>query len=317
MFIDKVRVNLRAGKGGEGAIYFGRDRKPNGGDGGDGGDVLLEGSTDIYDLSSFNKVDELKAEDGMRGGPERKQGKTGADLVLKVPLTTIVEDLKGKRILEINKPGERKLLLKAGRGGLGNFNFRRGQVLTLRKTTPGEAGEDLMGFFSLYLKTDIVFVGLPNAGKSSLLNSLANTTAKVADYPFTTLEPNLGVTKEGLVLLDLPGMIEGTSKGKGLGLKYTKHISSARLLAHFLTLESADIEKDYQIMREELALIDPKLNSMPEIILLTKSDEVTLEVIKKAKKIMSKYSKNIFVISVLEEESLDELKAYFNKTLAQ
>src|SRR3989304_8170485 len=234
MFTDKKRIDLEAGKGGAGAVSFALNKKPSGGDGGSGGRVYLEGTTHQYDYSFLHDVKKLKAGDGHAGGRERSKGANGEDLYVKVPLLTQVKDLQGNLICEISKPGERILVIEGGKGGLGNYHFRSQQRSGLKKTVPGQDGKVLQVFFELELQADIGFLGLPHAGKSSMLNALSNAKVKVAPYPFTTLNPNLGVAGE-LTLLDLPGLIEGTVAGKGLGTRFTRHLTHIKLLPHFIS----------------------------------------------------------------------------------
>lgn len=317
MLVDKLRVDFQAGKGGDGAVSFGRDRKPSGGDGGKGADIYLEGSASIYDLTFISHEDEFEAENGRNGGDERKTGRSGEDLVLKVPLTTIVYSATTReKLLTISEPGEKKLLIKGGRGGLGNFNFRRGQVPTLYKHTKGDEGAKLKAILELRLNADIIFIGLPNAGKSSMLNALTNSKVKVADYPFTTLQPHLGVS-ESMVLMDLPGLIEGAALGKGLGKKFLKHTLAAKVIAHFINLESSDPVADYKTIRAELENMSTELTSKPEIIFLTKADQFSEAEIAKQKKLFSKFKRPILVTSAYQQERLAETKKTLKNLLAE
>jgi GTP-binding protein len=306
MLRDKVRVKLISGKGGDGAVDFGRNRKPNGGDGGNGGSIYIEGTTSLYDLGSFNKDIEYKAGDGLKGGSERKQGRYGEDLVLKVPLVTVLRDSSGKELVRVDKPGERILIAKGGRGGLGNFNFRSGQVATLYKFYPGDKGQTIEGELDLQLQADVVLIGLPNAGKSTLLNSLTNAKAKVAPYPFTTTEPHLGVAGN-LVLMDLPGIIEGAAEGKGLGDWFMKHAETAKLVLHLISVENENVAAAYKTIRAELEELSTDLAARPEIVLLTKSDMVTPEALKQTEKVLKKVAGKVFTLSSFDEDKLVEL----------
>lgn len=310
MFIDKVRVDLVGGKGGDGAINFEMAGKPSGGNGGNGGDLYLEGNSNTVDLSYFTQHDEFSAGTAWHGDDNNKTGKNGKDVVIKVPLITRVYDIDNKQIAEISKHGEQVLIAKGGRGGLGNYYFKAGQVATLRKRTLGKPGEKQQLFLELFLKADVVFIGLPNAGKSSTLNSLTNSSVKVAPYPFTTLNPNLGKAGK-LTLLDLPGLIEGTTKGKGLGTRFMKHAGLAKLVAHFISLESADIVQDYKLIRKELSEINPELVDKTELIILTKKDMVEQKYADKQVAKLKKINPNIFVISNYDWDSIQDL----NKTL--
>jgi len=314
MFIDKVRVNFQAGNGGRGGVYFEPNGKPAGGVGGKGGSIYLEGTNNVADLSSFKQQEKYIAESGQEGGRNKSRGASAEDLVIKVPIETSVYDIEHKLVVRISKVGERKLVVKGGIGGLGNHYFRRGQLATLNKYTPGESGEALKGFMELKLVADIAFVGFPNAGKSSMLNALSNASVKVASYPFTTLEPHLAVA-EGLVLLDLPGLIEGTTKGKGLGTRFMKHVDNARLVAHFISLETKDLVKQYKLIREELKEISEKLAEKEEIIILTKKDLFSEEEIEKKVKELAKLNRKTKTVSIYNYDSLQELLKVFKYSI--
>lgn len=307
--IDRVKIKFKAGNGGNGGVAFGRNRKPSGGDGGKGGDVYLVGSAHSRDLGYFQGKEEFAAQSGDHGGRERSQGKDGADLEIKVPLTTCVYNEDGDLVAKIETEGQRIKVATGGRGGLGNFYFRAGQLATLRKTTPGREGGLLEATLELNLKADVVFIGLPNAGKSSLLNFLTQARAKVGNYPFTTLTPHLGVEAgyDGLVLMDLPGLIEGTSQGKGLGPSFLKHTHYAKLVAHVISLESSDLAANYSIIRNELAELSPELSQKPEAIIFTKSDVITPEELAAKEDQLKTFGKPYIVTTVYDLDLMEKV----------
>jgi len=308
MFRDKIRIKLKAGKGGNGLVAFNTGRIPYGGDGGNGGNVYIEGSAKLYDLGFLNQDETISAEDGAKGGVKNLMGRNGKDLIFKVPLTTKVFDSTGKLLLTVDKDGQKELFLKGGKGGLGNYMFRRG-VENHLKSTPGEEGESCDVALELELYSDVIFIGFPNAGKSSILNAITNAQSKVASYAFTTLNPQLG-RLDKLTLMDLPGLIEGTYEGKGLGTKFVKHTRYAKLVAHLVSLEAETPIDEYNKMREELKRIDEDLCNKPEFIILTKSDLVTKERVEEQTKIFKNFNKEILVCSVYDYDSLEALKSF-------
>lgn len=309
MLIDEVEIIVKAGNGGAGRVSFLRGKfnprgGPDGGDGGHGGDVWLEGVSDIGALHHFRFQKEFSAESGQPGGGAKKSGKSGQDLLLRVPVGSVFSDSQGV-LLEIIKVGQRFLLAKGGKGGQGNWHFRTSTNQAPRFAEPGGKGEAKHLKIELRLIADVGLVGLPNAGKTSLLNEITAASAKVANYPFTTLEPNLGVMGD-LILADIPGLIEGAAEGKGLGDKFLRHIQRTKILVHCLSAESADLVKDCQVIRQELKKFSPELLAKKEILLLTKAD-LLAEAEKKAKiKILAKLNKAVLAVSV---HDLDSLKA--------
>lgn len=272
MLVDEAEIIIRGGHGGEGRVSF-RGKKsggPDGGNGGRGGDVYVKATSDIYALSKFLSEKVFKAEDGGKGGVGTRSGANGKDLILTMPVGTFLTDDFGTEV-ELTKMGEEILLAKGGLGGRGNESFKSPVNTTPRYAQKGLVGEEKKLNLKLKLIADFGLIGLPNAGKSSLLNELTNANAKIGDYPFTTLEPNLGALK-GKVIADIPGLIEGASKGKGLGHKFLKHIEKVKLLLHCISSESDNPLRDYLVIREELKKFNPELLSKKEIILLTKSD---------------------------------------------
>lgn len=307
MLIDEVEITVIAGKGGPGKVSF-RTKKgagPDGGDGGKGGDVFATITSDIYALNRFVSQNILKASDGKPGGANNKSGADGKDLILELPIGTVISYDDGTEI-ELNEPNQQILLAKGGLGGRGNSFFKSSLNTTPRYAQPGLEGEEKNLKLRLKLIADFGLIGLPNAGKSSLLNELTNANAKIGDYPFTTLEPNLGVVK-GKVLADIPGLIEGASKGRGLGHKFLKHIEKVSLLLHCISSQSEDPLYDYKIVHQELEKYNPGLVEKEEIILLTKSDLVDKQQLAKHVKSLKRLKKKIIPISIYDWESLQIL----------
>ena len=272
MLIDEAEIIIRGGHGGAGLVSF-RGKKgggPDGGDGGRGGSVYVKATSDIYALQQFLSKKICKAEDGEGGGVGIRSGANGRDLILTMPVGTLITDEKGSEI-ELTTIGQEVLLAKGGLGGRGNESFKSPNKTTPTYAQKGLKGQEKRLKIKLKLIADFGLIGLPNAGKSSLLNEITNANIKIGDYPFTTLEPNLGVLN-GKVLADIPGLIEGASEGKGLGHKFLKHIEKVKLLLHCISCESDNPLKDYKIIREELKKFNPDLLNKKEMILLTKSD---------------------------------------------
>ncbi len=272
MLVDEAEITVRGGHGGPGRVSF-RGKLgggPDGGDGGKGGSVYVRVTSDIYALAQFLSKKVCRAEDGGSGGGGIRSGANGKDLILTMPVGTFLTDEKGSGI-ELTQLGQEFLLAKGGLGGRGNEFFKSSGNTTPRYAQPGLSGQEKRLKLELKLIADFGLIGLPNAGKSSLLNEITNANAKIGNYPFTTLEPNLGVLN-GRVIADIPGLIEGASVGRGLGHKFLKHIEKVKLLLHCISSESDDPARDYKIIRKELAKFNPELLNKKEIILLTKSD---------------------------------------------
>lgn len=316
MFRDTITAKFVAGRGGDGHVSFGADKKPSGGIGGDGGSIYLEGSINTYDLGFINRDSVFKAEDGERGGRNNLTGRNGNDLIIGVPLTTKVYDAEGNLIHTISKPGQREMLVQGGRGGVGNRFYKKAHGRDLYRFMEGAVGEEIEPKLVLELHSDIIFIGLPNAGKSTLLNELTNAEAKIGAYPFTTLLPQQGRMDE-ITLMDLPGLIEGTAEGKGVGTKFVKHTRSARILAHLISAESDDVSRDYKIIRDEIKNIGDNLEDKKELVILTKTDSIEKEAVEKQVKELKKLNKKVVTASSYDDDSLEKLKKVFTDELKE
>jgi len=302
MLLDKVDVTFSAGNGGDGKVSFKKiGRGPDGGNGGRGGDIFITTISDLTVLYQFKQKDFLSAENGVQGGNNVKSGHKGDDLTIFLPVgTELIDRETGKIVVELNEVGQTIKLLKGGDGGKGNWEFRSARNTTPMKAQKGFPGESMNLTLNLKLIADYGLIGLPNAGKSSLLNELTNSNAKIGNYAFTTLSPNLGVIN-GKVIADIPGLIEGASSGKGLGVNFLKHIEKVKVLIHCIDATSDDHERDYKIVRNELKKYNKEMLKKKEVILLTKSDLVS----KKLK------FKNSIPVSIHDINSIDNLKKIF------
>lgn len=317
MLVDDVIIKIKAGDGGNGAVaFFSQKGGPAGGNGGKGGDIYLIGTSDIDALSQFRFKKTLQAQNGDNGGRSHKDGRNGEDLYIKVPVGTRISVDNSKWIYEIQDEKTPFLLAKGGIGGRGNDEFKSATNQTPRFAEKGTPGQEKTVHLELRLIANIGFIGLPNAGKSSLLASLSNASPKIADYPFTTLEPNLGVMLGGkIILADIPGLIEGASKGKGLGIKFLKHIEKTQLLAHCIDVTIDSPLDAYSTVRAEFEKYNLNLLDKKEIIILTKTDLIGKTELKKKIKLLEKKNKSIVAVSILDDESLKELKSIFEKTI--
>jgi len=319
MLIDDVKIKVKAGDGGKGAVAFSNVKMtlgPTGGDGGQGGNVYFEGVSDLSALNQFRYKKELSAENGKNGKKGFNDGTDGKDLFLKVPVGTVVHNLSLKQDSEIVSVGQRLLMAGGGKGGRGNFKFRSSTNTTPKESEEGSLGQEYGLRLELKMIADVGFVGLPNVGKSSLLNELTKAKSKVANYPFTTLNPNLGVYY-GLVLADIPGLIEGASLGKGLGIKFLRHIERTRTLFHFISSESQDPLADYKIIRKELEVYNKELLLKPEYIFLAKSDLLSEKDIKKKVALIKKTGKEVLAISIIDEKSLKLVEDILQEIIRQ
>ncbi len=288
MFIDKAKIHVKSGSGGNGIVAWRREKYvpyggPAGGDGGKGGDVYLEATEDLNTLLDFKYKSIFKAEDGDRGKPKNQHGKNAQDVVVRVPCGTIVRDAEtGDAIADLTIPGDRVLVAAGGRGGRGNARFTSSVRQAPQFAEPGEPGVERELELELKLLADVGIIGLPNAGKSTLISVISAAKPKIADYPFTTLVPNLGVVKKpdgnGVVVADIPGLVEGASEGVGLGHEFLRHVERTRLLLHLVDISThEDPLAQYDLINTELAKYSPKLAEKPQILVLSKTDAVDSE----------------------------------------
>jgi len=315
MLIDDVTIRVKAGNGGAGAVAFNKvvcSLGPTGGAGGRGGSVFVVGVSELDALQQFRFKKVLEAEKGENGKGQFVDGTSGKDIVLKFPIGTIIHNLSINTDIEVMEVGEKILIAKGGKGGKGNFFFRSSRNTTPMESQPGTAGEEFELRLELKMMADIGFVGLPNVGKSSLLKELTDANPKVANYPFTTLEPNLGVYYD-LILADIPGLIEGASSGKGLGIKFLRHVERTKILFHFIAADSATPISDYKTIRKELGKYNKKLLEKEEYLFLSRSDTVDKKEIDKKIKAFKKYNDNIKAFSIYDYDSMEELKKILNK----
>ena len=286
MFVDVAKVFIQAGKGGDGAVSFRHEiyvdkGGPDGGDGGKGGDVIFEATKNLNTLIDFRFKPELKAKPGQNGAKRNRRGRSGENLIVKVPMGTVVKR-DGRMIADLVEDGQQAIIARGGDGGFGNAHFKSSVRQTPKIAELGEAGDTFEGELELKLLADVGLVGFPNAGKSTFLSVVSNARPEIADYAFTTLTPNLGVAdidENSLLIADIPGLIEGASEGKGLGDAFLRHVERTSVLLHLIDAYSNDIAKDYQTIRQELAQYGPALVERPEVIALTKIEGLDKEII--------------------------------------
>ena len=311
-FVDDITIEARAGKGGDGVVRWlhlkGKEYSgPAGGNGGDGGDIYIRGVRDVTMLARYRSEKSFFAGDGDDGANQNRAGKRGADLVIDVPVGSLVRNTSTGEVFEITKEGEQVLVLKGGRGGAGNAVFKSSVNRAPEEAMPGQRGEEASLRIELRLIADAGLIGLPNAGKTSLLNALTRAEGKVGNYAFTTLEPNLGVLY-GFILADIPGLIEGASEGKGLGMKFLRHVARTKLLVHCVSLEGEHPLEDYETVHKELAAYENGiLKDKPEMVLLTKSDTRDSIEIKQISDIFKQKGAEVFIVSVLDDTQLKSI----------
>lgn len=315
-FVDYVKVNCKSGHGGAGSAHLHRAKYipkggPDGGDGGRGGHVVLRGNNQLWTLLALKYLRHVKAENGKPGGKQELTGANGADVYLDVPIGTIAKDEKGNILGEITEDKQEIILLKGGKGGLGNSHFKSSTNQTPRYAQPGLEGEEAFVTLELKLLADVGLVGFPNAGKSTLLSAITSAKPKIANYAFTTLVPNLGIVEyrdfQSFVVADIPGIIEGASEGKGLGYRFLRHIERNSILLFLIPADAEDYYKEYQILLNELAKYNPELADKDRLIAISKSDLLDKELEEEIRKTFPENFKLIF-ISAVTGKNLVELK---------
>ena len=318
-FLDQVKIYIKAGNGGDGSPSFRREKfieygGPDGGDGGKGGSIILKAEQNLNTLIDYRYQQHHKAKRGDNGAGQNKTGKSGEDLILKVPLgTQVFEEDNKTLIFDFIKVGEEFVAAAGGKGGLGNTRFKSSTNRAPKKFTKGIAGEEFTIWLQLKTIADIGIIGLPNAGKSSLLAAITNANPKIANYQFTTLNPNLGVASydnKEVTIADIPGLVEGAHKGTGLGTQFLKHIERCKSLLHMIDITNKNLKKSYKQIKDELKFYSSKLAKKKELIVLNKTDLIKEDDIKKIVKDFSKNVKSeIVVLSTLEKKSISKIKS--------
>lgn len=326
MFIDYAEIYIKAGDGGNGAVTFRREKYvpkggPSGGNGGKGGDVIFEAHHNLSTLLDFRYNKRYLAEDAEHGGNSLKDGKSGNDVVIKVPVGTLIKNAEtGEVIADLSEDFRRVIIAKGGRGGKGNSNFATPTVQAPRYAEDGRPGEEIKVVLELKLIADVGLVGFPNAGKSTLISTISAARPKIADYPFTTLEPNLGIVKykdyQSFTVADIPGIIEGAHEGKGLGHQFLRHIERTKILLFLIDITSEDHQKDFNILLNEVKSYSPELAKKIKMVSFSKADLLTESDIKKLVKKKIKNSDNKPIIfSSATKQGIDELLDFLWSTL--
>lgn len=318
--VDEITFYVRAGDGGDGIIHWHREKYlskggPDGGNGGTGGDVYIKAIRNLSALNKFKKNKEYSAEDGGDGKKQLMNGKNGDDIVLEVPVGSVVENIDTGEVFDLDKDEQIVQVAAGGTGGFGNDHFKSSRNTTPIRATKGIPGQHYRLIVKLKLIADVGLIGFPSSGKSTLINMLTDAKAKVGEYPFTTLTPNLGV-RHNVIYADIPGLIDGASLGKGLGHRFLKHISRTKILLHLVSVEEKDVDKAYRTIRLELGRYNATLLDKKEIILLTKIDIIDKEDIEKKRKALSQHGK-VVAISALIDECIKEVGDEVTKILDQ
>jgi len=314
--IDIAKIEIQAGKGGDGAATFRREKYipkggPDGGDGGDGGDIVCLATREINTLGDFHRLTKYKAPDGEAGQKKKMHGANGQDLIIRVPVGTIIKDTEGHTIADLTRDEEEVVLARGGRGGKGNVHFATATHQTPLEFEPGKDGQGAELNLELKLLADIGLIGLPNAGKSTLLAALTSAKPKIAAYPFTTLEPILGVARHKeitYVVADIPGLIEGAAGGKGLGDQFLRHVERTKVLVHLVRADAAEPAQDYHIIRQELEMYKSALTRKKEILVVSQADRVGAASLKKTASALRKLNPTTLVLSSVARQNIDLLQ---------
>ena len=315
MLIDHVKITVKAGNGGAGAVAFSHIKMtlgPTGGSGGKGGDVYFEAVADLSALRRFRAQKSFAAENGLDGRSAFRDGRAGSDLTLYVPRGTVIHNSTNGAEYELTKVGERVRVALGGRGGKGNFLYKSSKNTSPKEFQPGLTGAEGTLELELKLIADIGLIGLPNVGKSSFLNEVTRAKSRVANYPFTTLEPHLGSYQE-LIIADLPGIIHGASSGKGLGIKFLRHIERTRILFHCIDAETEDPLRDYHTIRKELSAYNPALIKKEEYLIITKADAVKENRLQEIMRLLESLGKETFAISIYDPDRMNAVRALLDR----
>ena len=326
MFIDYAEIEVNAGNGGDGAVTFRREKYvpkggPSGGNGGRGGNVIIKTDPNLSTLLDFRYKQIYSADDGAKGASALKDGKNGGDIIIKVPVGTVIKNAETEDILyDLNKEGMEVVAAKGGKGGKGNSNFATPTNQAPRYAEPGRKGESKKLVFELKLIADVGLVGFPNAGKSTLISTISAARPKIADYPFTTLEPNLGIVRykdyQSFTVADIPGIIEGAHLGKGLGHKFLRHIERTRILLFLIDITSPDYQKDFKVLLNELKSYSPALAEKTKIVALSKSDLLPETEVRKIALRKPRNADGLIVFSSATKKGIDKLLDHIWKALS-